>query len=339
MFKRYFPQPGRREYFTIAILIIEIIVFAIVSPYFLTVDNLSTVLRNASTLAVISIGMTMVMIMGGIDVSVGSAMGVAAIVAARLVDANMNPLVVTAAAIATGSAIGLFNGVLVAWARIPAIIATLGTMSLMQAGVFWLLGGQWITGLPPTFAVLTTGTVLGLPVPAYLLGGLYLVFWYMLTFRPFGRQIYAVGNNPEAATLAGINVKRVQILTFGLLGALVGIAALFYLGLMESVEITVGTNQALESIAAVVVGGAAITGGRGSVVGTLAGVLFLAVMDNGIVLLGIPSLWEGAIIGALVLISITVDRVLAYAILRRQQSQRWAIRTEQLKPTAGDLVR
>src|SRR5205823_3485978 len=139
---------------TIALLALEVLVFALASPYFLTVDNISTVLRSATTLAVVSIGMTMVIIMGGIDVSVGPAMGVAAIIGARLMEANMGWPIVALGAIATGMAIGLANGGLVAFARIPAIIATLGTMSLLEAAVFGLLNGQWITGLPPTFSPL-----------------------------------------------------------------------------------------------------------------------------------------------------------------------------------------
>jgi ribose transport system permease protein/AI-2 transport system permease protein len=326
MLRGVVPQPGRREYFTIVLLGLEILVFALASPYFLTGDNISTVLRSATTLAAISIGMTMVIVMGGIDVSVGPAMGVAAIAGARLMEANMSWPVVVLGAVATGVGIGLLNGALVAFARIPPIIATLGTMSLLEAAVFGLLNGQWITGLPPTFSTLITGTWLGLPSSVFVLLVPYAVFWYLLTFRAFGRHIYAVGNSPEAATLAGIRVKRVQVLTFGILGALVGGAALLYLGLMASVEITVGSNLAIQSIAAVVIGGTAITGGRGSIVGTLAGVLFMAIMQNGIVLLGIPSLWENAIIGTLVLLSIAFDRLVEVGLRRRHEARRWAVR-------------
>lgn len=308
--RTYLPRPTRREYFTILLLVAEVILFSVFVPNFLGADNITTVLRNATDLAIISIGMTMVMIMGGIDVSVGSALGVVAIMAAWSIQGGYPSIIVVLVAMLAGTVIGLLNGSLVTLGRIPDIIATLGMMNLLRAGVFGLLGGQWITGLPPVFEGLTAGALFGIPSSFYLLVLFYVAFWYLMTFTTFGRHIYAVGNNSEAATLAGINITRTRILTYMVLGTLVGVASILYIGRLGSVEITVGQDLAIKSIAAVVIGGTAVTGGRGSVIGTLAGVLFMAFMRNGIVILGVPSLWEQAIVGALVILSATLDLVM-----------------------------
>ena len=319
--RRFIPKPSRREYFTIVLLVVEVVIFAIVAENFLTARNLQTVLRNSTDLAVVAIGMTMVILIGGIDISAGSALGVVAIVVGWMLQANVHPLLVAGAAIALGTFIGTINGVLITFARIPDIIATLGMSNIMRALIFGMLGGQWLTGLPPVFAPLIRGRFVGIPVSIILVLALYSLFWYLLTYRPFGRHIYAVGNSAEVATLAGINARRVRITTYALMGSLIGIAALLYVGRLGSVEITVGNDLGMSAIAAVVIGGTAITGGRGSVVGTLAGVFFMAVMKNGILLLGIPSLWERAVVGALIVLSVAVDIVINRRIAKRQRRQ------------------
>jgi ribose transport system permease protein len=194
-------------------------------------------------------------------------------------------------------------------------------MNIWRAVVFALLGGAWITGLPPVFEGVTSGSILGIPVVFLLVLLLYVIFWYMMTFRSFGRHIYAIGTNEEAAKLAGIKVARTRVLTYAVLGVIVGFASILYTSRMGSVEMTVGTDLSLQSIAAVVIGGTAITGGRGSLVGTLAGVLFIAVMRNGIVILGVPSLLEKAIIGTLILLSVVTDIVLQRRLKRRRMLQ------------------
>lgn len=335
--RRYIPMPSRREYFTIFLLLAEIVIFALVAENFLSVRNFQTVLRNATDLAVIAIGMTMVILIGGIDISAGSALGVVAIVVGWLIQAGVHPLFIAAVAVALGTAIGTLNGLLITFARIPDIITTLGMSNILRALVFGMLGGRWLTGLPPVFAPLIRGEVLGIPVPLILILALYAVFWYLLTFRPFGRHIYAVGNGAEVATLAGINARRVRIATYALTGSLVGFGSLLYVGRLGSVEITVGNDLAIAAIAAVVIGGTSITGGRGSVVGTLAGVFFMAVMKNGILLIGIPSLWERAVVGALIVLSVAVDIIVSRRVelqQRRQlERQRVALRAA---PAAGD---
>lgn len=320
MKNRYIPLPGYREFLTIGLLIVEIVLFSLLSDVFFTRENLTRILQNCAELAIVSIGMTMVIIMGGIDLSVGSALGVCAIVVGKMLMAGAHPILILLVVMLIGAVIGLVNGGVIASLRMPDIIVTLATMNIWRAAVFALLGGAWITGLPPVFGGILTKKTLGIPNVFILVLLMYVIFWYVMTFRPFGRHIYAIGTNQEAARLAGINVLRTRIITYATLGVIVGIASILYTSRMGSVEMTVGADLALQSIAAVVIGGTAITGGRGSLIGTLAGVLFISVMRNGIVILGVPSLLEKAIIGTLILLSVITD-----IVLQRRLKQRRAI--------------
>lgn len=330
---KYLPKPSRREIFTILLLVAEIVIFSLISENFLHARNLERVLRNSADLAIVAIGMTIVILMGGIDISVGSALGVVAIIVGWMLQAEQPPLLIVLVAVLVGTGIGFINGALITLLRIPDIITTLGTASIWRAAVFAMLGGEWLTGLPPVFSVLTTGDVAGIPVSVIIVAVAYAIFWFVLTFLALGRRFYALGNSVEAAELAGINTRRTRIIGYAMLGALVGFASLLYVGRLRSVEITVGNELAIAAIAAVVIGGTSITGGRGSIIGTLAGVFFIAFMRNGIVLLGIPSLWERAVVGILIIIFVTSDLLIDRRAARRKQQQRR--QNTPMQPAAG----
>jgi ribose transport system permease protein/AI-2 transport system permease protein len=319
-------------------LVLEFVVFAIVSDNFLTPFNLQNTLRDATDLAIVSIGMTMVIMLGGVDLSVGSAMGVVAIIVGWLLQDNWHPILIGIIAILAGTVIGFINGILISWLRIPDIIATLGTSNIWRAAVFGMLGGQWLTGLPDIYSVLTSEQILGIPVSVFVLLVFYAGFWYLLVHTPFGRRLYAVGNSPEAATLAGVNAKRIRIMAYSILGSLVGFASLLYIGRLASVEITVGVALPINAIAAVIIGGTAVTGGRGSIIGTLAGVFFMAIMRNGIVLLGIPSLWERAVVGALIILSVTADVIYEIRVERRRREEKAARRGKKKEPRDAETT-
>jgi ribose transport system permease protein/AI-2 transport system permease protein len=298
---------GQRQAAIATVLATELIFFAVAAPGFATLQNIQTVLQSSSEIALLAGGMTLLIILGSVDVSVGSMLGIAAYIAGRLlVDGTSKPLVLLAV-IAVGVVLGTFNGALVAFVGIPSIIVTLGTMSIFRAGVFWLLNGQFLVGIPSFSRSLAQGHLLWLPgsfaIALLVYGGL----WHLLRHRVLGRRIYAIGNNEEAARLAGVNVRRTKLVSFALLGALTGLAALLYTMRVPSIEITVGQDFALLAIAAVVIGGASITGGSGSVVGTLLGVLFVGFLNNGLVIIGVPSLWELAVLGTFLLLSVGID--------------------------------
>lgn len=309
MFAKYIPKPGRREYITFFLLILEIVLFGILAPNFLSGRNIVRVIQNSAEIAIISIGMTIVMLLGGIDLSVGSIMGVVAIIAGNMVQDNMNVVLIVIVAFFTGTILGLINGLLIAKFEIPDMIVTLATMNIWRAVIFLLLGGRWLTGLKPSFAGITTSKIFGIPVLLFLILLIYAVFYYIMMYRKFGRQIYATGNNMQAAYLSGINITRIKIASYALMGGIVSFSALLYIARMGSVEMTIGNDTPISCIAAATIGGIGMKGmgKRGTVIGTLAGVFFIAFLRNGIVILGIPSLLENFFIGSLIIISVLID--------------------------------
>ena len=318
------------------LLVVEVVAFGLVSENFFTAGNLATVLRNSTHLAIVAIGMNIVMLMGGVDLSVGPALGIVAVIAGWMLRAGVSPWLIVPVAVAVGTTIGLANGLIITRGRVPDIIATLGMMNILRATVFAMLGGRWLTGLSGDFARLATGNVFHIPTPVWLLVLCFGVFWFLLTYTRFGRHVYAIGNSTAAAELAGIDVRSVRTIGYGILGGLVGFSALLYLGRLGSVEITVGTALHIEAIAAVVLGGTSVKGGSGNLIGTLAGVLFMAVLRNGVVLLGIPSLWERAVIGFLILVSVAVDLLLQ---ARRAERRRLQLALDKGLVTAGATKR
>lgn len=300
---------AQREIVILVLLLVEFVAFSIFADGFATGDNLGNVLRDVTQLALIAAGMTLLVIQGGIDVSVGSILGVVAFAVGKLLIAGVSPVLVLLVALALGALLGLGNGALVTFARIPPIIATLGTNNVWRAVIFILLGGEILTGIPSFSRTVQTSDLVGLPLVFLLVVVVYGGLWYLLRHRVFGRTLYAIGNNEEAARLAGLPVRRTRLASYALLGVLVGLAALTYTMRVPSVEVTIGQDYALLAIAAVVIGGASITGGTGSIVGTLMGVLFVGFLRNGLVVLGVPSLWEQAALGAFILLSVATDQI------------------------------
>lgn len=297
----------RRETVVFALLVAETALFGIACPGFFRIDNFITIIQNSVDVAIVAAGVTLAVVAGGIDVSVGSLSGVVAIIASWMLMDGRGFLPTLLVAMLTGALVGSLNGVIIAYGKVPPIIATLGTDNILRALVFAMLGGRWITDLPPTLDFLN-GRLWGwLPVPALVIAAVYLLFWYFTKYRRLGRYIYAIGNNPEASRLAGINISHVRVSLHMIIGSLAGVASLCYLARMGSVEVTVGSTLGLQALAATVVGGTSVTGGRGSVIGTLIGVLFINVLQNGILLLGVPSLMEWAIIGLFMIVSVSLD--------------------------------
>jgi len=283
--------------------------FSVTSPYFLTAINLIQMLRTALELAVVSSGMTLVIIMGGIDVSVGGILAVSAIVIGKSYQAGMSPWLVAPIGLLTGAVLGACNGLLTTRLKVPPIIATLGSMYIFSAIMFLAIGGAWISGLPGTLSPLVNGRVFSIPAAALVILFVYGVCWILLRRVPFGRHLYAIGCNEQSAKLVGINVDRTKIAAYAILGLLAGFAALLYVARLRNVEINIGTTIALEAIAATVLGGTNIRGGVGSLLGTLLGVIFIRMIQNGLVLVGVSSLWETVIIGSLLITVLTADAI------------------------------
>jgi ribose/xylose/arabinose/galactoside ABC-type transport system permease subunit len=304
-----------------ALLVVEFVIFTLLSPSFLTTGNLINIAVNAADLAIIAAGLTLVILMGGIDVSTGYAVGMLTWVIATMMNAGQAPVVVLLAALAGGAIVGLLNGVLTARLAIPSIVATLGTSAIFQTGLFALWDSHDVFSAP-VFGFLSGLSRIGsLPVLTLIVLAVYAVLHLVLTQTRFGRSVYAIGSNVEAAKLAGINVRRVRIAASVILGVLVGVAACTYLARVGVVQASSGGELSLLAIAAVVVGGTSILGGEGSVVRTLGGVIFIEVLSNGIVLAGVPSLWNGLISGLVILVAVTTNGLAAVISGRKNRSQ------------------
>lgn len=296
-----------REMLLLGALLVLAGIFAAYSDAFLSQRNLTTVLRNSVDLAVICAGMTIVIIMGGIDVSVGGIVAVSAVLIGRAFQLGLSTFSVIPIGLAGGAFLGLLNGLIISHSRVPPIVATLGTMYIFIAVLFLVIGGVWISGLPSTLSFLVLGSLLGVPVSLLVIAGVYVVCWLLLRRTPWGQHVVAIGCDEVAARLAGIRVDRTKVQAYTLLGLLGGLAAVLYIARLRNVEVNIGTNIALEAVAAVILGGANIRGGVGSLIGSLLGVIFIKMTQNGLVLIGISSLWEPVVIGGLLIAVLILD--------------------------------
>ena len=296
-----------REGLLLAALALLCVIFASQSEFFLSERNFTTILRNSVDLAVICAGMTIVIILGGIDVSVGGIVAVSAVLIGRAYQMGMPDWVVVPVGLAGGALLGALNGAIISKTRVPPIVATLGTMYIYIAVLFLVIGGVWISGLPNTLSFLVLGDAFGVPSGVFVIGAVYGFSWLLLRWTPWGQRVVAIGCDEAAARLNGIRVDRTKIQAYALLGVFAGIAAILYVARLRNVEVNIGTNIALEAIAATILGGANIRGGIGSLIGTLMGVVFIKMTQNGLVLIGVSSLWETVVIGSLLIVVLILD--------------------------------
>lgn len=289
------------------LLLVEVVLFALLSPQFLTAGNWENIIVNAADLALIAGGLTLIILMGGIDVSTGFAVGVISWFIASMMSASWPPYLTLLAAIVIGSCLALFNGLLTVRLSIPSIVATLGTSAIFQTVLFALWGSRDVFAGPAVGWLSGHSKVGPLPTLLIVVVVVYLILHVVLTRTVFGRSIFAFGSNPEAAKLAGIKTARVRMGAYAILGALVGLASVAYLGRIGVVQASTGGEITMLAIASVVVGGTSILGGEGSVLRTLGGVAFIAILRNGIVLAGVPSLWNGVFIGFVILLAVGIN--------------------------------
>ncbi|CAJ9726166.1 carbohydrate ABC transporter permease [Burkholderia pseudomallei] len=278
------------------------------SDSFLSAANLENVLRQVSINAIIGVGMTCVILTGGIDLSVGSVMALSGTLAAGLLVAGANGAVALAAGIGVGVALGAANGLFVAFAGMPPIIVTLATMGIARGLALIYTGGYPIDGLPDWVRFFGSGKVLGVQMPVLTMLAVYALAWLMLERMPFGRYVYAIGGNEHATRLSGVRVSRVKLAVYTFAGLTSALAALVLTGRLMSGQPNAGGGFELDAIAAVVMGGTSIAGGRGSIVGTLVGALLLGVLNNGLNMIGVNPYVQNVIKGAIILLAIYIGR-------------------------------
>jgi ribose/xylose/arabinose/galactoside ABC-type transport system permease subunit len=283
---------------------------------FLTPANLAAIIRQTAAITIMAVGMTMVMVAGGVDLSVGSTVGVAA-VSGALVMAQGSVTAGVAVALIAGALCGWLNGLIITWLRIPPFIVTLGTMGIYRGVALLLSGGTAISGLPAGAGWLAEAHVAGLlPVPLLLVAGAALVMHGLLTHTTLGRHSYASGSSAEAARYAGVNVDRIRHIGYTLLGLLCGLAGALDVARTVTGQPNAGETYELNVIAAVVIGGGSLTGGQGTVAGTLIGALIMGVLANGGNLLQVSPFIQKIVIGMVIILAVTAD-----TLRRRREGQ------------------
>ncbi|HEU5030476.1 MAG TPA: ABC transporter permease [Spirillospora sp.] len=283
------------------------VVLTIASPVFLTHNNLMNVGLATSVAALLAVGQTYVIILAEIDLSVGAALGFTAVVTAQTLR-DHGLVAGVAAGVAAGAAIGLVNGLLVTKTRMPSFIATLATMSVLSGLSLQLTKGNPVAVTDYDFQGIGQSRIAGVPVPVVIMLVVFAVAGYLLARTRFGRHVYATGDNTEAARLSGVRTDRVKILAFVISGVLAALAGFILTARLSTAEPTAGTGLELEAIAAVIIGGTSLAGGRGTLLGTLVGALVLGVIDNGMNLLDVSPFLQNVVKGLVILLAVFLDR-------------------------------
>ena len=299
-----------RRYGIFAVLLVLVIFFSITSENFLVPNNLLIIARQISMLGIASIGMAFVLLLGGIDLSIGSQITLVNIVAAWLmVNGNLNPILACLAAILLSTAIGFTNGVIIAKIKMPPIIVTLSSMIMIEGIAYMISGGQPIFGFPEAFSVLGQGYVSIIPIPVIIMIVIMMIGSFILNSTYFGRYFYAVGGNEEASNLSGINVDRVKFLVYALSGLFAGIAGVIMLSRTNSGQVLAGKGFEFDALTACVLGGISVTGGYGKISDVVAGIMILGVLNNGMVLLNASQYTQMFIKGAVLLLAVAFDSI------------------------------
>lgn len=306
---KLFRGSGQTEIFLLVILVLLFIVLSVSSPVFLTLSNMKTLVRQASIYGIVAIGMVFVITSSGIDLSVGSVVGLSGVLTAMFVVSGMPMVLAMILAIIIGSLMGLLNGILVHDGKVPPFIATLGTMTVIRAAIMLITGAKMVSGLPDNFKEIAQATVLGMPslFVAWIIT--IIVAWFITKKTIFGRNIYAFGSNKEAARLSGINVRKTTYGVYAFSAFVCSIAGILLTARLGNGVPTAGTGYELDAIAASVVGGASLDGGEGSVIGTVLGAAIMATLRQGGTLLSINSFIVEIIIGSLIVIAVLLDKM------------------------------
>lgn len=295
---------------TLIALIILILFVSVMNPTFLQPTNLLNLLRQLIINGFIALGMTFVILTGGIDLSVGSTLAITSAVFAGLLQSGMNTLLAIIIAIVLGLFLGLVNGLLITKGKLAPFIVTLATMTIYRGLTLVYTEGRPIAGPKDNFffQFLGKGVFLGIPFPVILFAIVFLILWVILNKTPFGRKVYAVGGNYKASYISGINTDKVMIWVYVISALMAVLSGLVLTSRLNSAQPTAGTAYEMDAIAAVVLGGTSMSGGAGSLTGTLLGILILGVLNNGLNLLGVSSFYQQIVKGIVILVAVLIDR-------------------------------
>jgi ribose/xylose/arabinose/galactoside ABC-type transport system permease subunit len=303
-------------------LVVLCVVMAVQSPAFLTPLNLFNIMLQVSINTIIAVGMTFVILTGGIDLSVGSTVALVAVIMGTMLHTEAGVLLSVLAGVAAGALCGLVNGVVVSKGRVPAFIATLGMMSAARGLALIVTQGQTIHMFPAALRVFGTGYVGPIPVPTIVALATVLIAHYVLTETRFGRYVFAVGGNREAVRLSGVSVSSVEITVYVISGITCALGAIVLVGRLNSAQPIAGYGYELSAIAAVAIGGSSMSGGEGGVLGTLIGALIMGVLQNGLTLMNVSSYVQQVVIGLVIVAAVLFDQMQRLQVKRPQRISR-----------------
>ncbi|MEI3607401.1 ribose ABC transporter permease [Pseudogracilibacillus sp. SE30717A] len=291
-------------------LIVMIILLAVLNDNFLTVNNILNLLRQISINALIAFGMTFVILTAGIDLSVGSLLALGSALTAGMLTTGMDPILAICLGLMLGLVLGAINGIIITKGKVAPFIATLATMTIFRGATLVYTDGKPITGLSDSaaFEMIGKGYFFWIPVPVIFMIIVFIILYFVLNNTVFGRRVYAVGGNEEAATLSGIKTDNVKIGVYAITGMLSVLAGIILMSRLNSAQPTAGSMYELDAIAAVVIGGTSLMGGRGRITGTLIGCLIIGVISNGLNLLNVSSFYQQIVKGAVILFAVMLDR-------------------------------
>lgn len=296
--------------YEIALLIflaVWFIIMGIANSSFLTAGNIVTVVTRISEVAIVAVGMTVVIIAGGFDLSVGTVMALVPVIMGICYGLGMNFMLSTVLGVAAAALVGIINGVLIAKARFQPIIGTLATMTAIRSIIYVMTQGSPISTFPKGYDILAHGNIVGIPTPIVIMIVIAIFFGWMMTSTKFGRFVYATGGNPKAANIAGINTDRITILVYVVSALLSALAGIMFSSRLISASPDAGTNTAFDVVTAVLLGGTSIAGGQGNIQGTIIGVLILNFIINGFNLIGINAYWQMIFMGCVLLAAVGYD--------------------------------
>lgn len=300
------------EYKSLVGLLGLVIVVALLSPSFLTVNNILNVLRQTSINAIIAAGMTFVILTGGIDLSVGSILGFSGAVAAYTLASGQSIVIAVALALVVGTGIGFINGVVISKGKLQPFIATLASMTILRGATLVFTDGKPITigseGAALTFGKIGGGSILGIPTPALIMIAVFIVCYYILNQTKVGRYTYALGGNEEATKLSGLDTDKIKIFAYTVSGILAAVAGVIITSRLFSAQPNAGNGYELDAIAAVVLGGTSLSGGKGKITGTIIGALIIGILSNALNLLDVSSYFQMIAKGIVILIAVLADR-------------------------------
>ena len=307
---------------SLIVLIVLCVALSIAEPAFHSFNNLINILQQVTTIAVLALGVNVVIFTGGIDISVGSVVAFTGIVMGKIiVEGGMPTIVGIAAALIIGALCGTFNGIMISKFKLQPMIATLAMMSMARGAAYTIADGNTITGYSAGFRWIGTGTIPGTQIPVQIIFmiALYIVFYYVMKYRKFGRYIYSIGGNEEATRLSGINVNKYKTLAYTLSGLCAGISSVILTAKLNSAQSTAGLDYEMDAIASCVIGGTSLLGGSGSVWGTFVGAIIMIVIRNGLNLLNVSSNLQKLVIGVVILLAVLADAFRNGAISRKKK--------------------